>query len=159
MIVKAMKLRSDWKTQATALSKKAIEISSAITQWTLQDLEKEATSLTSRTSCHADQLAAIINHIKKSDTKRALFTDRPAKSCPSKLPTFGGQDHEDLITFKDKFNKAAENNKISPWPPGIIATFLGLFNFTLALHTDQTKYCVKTTGIYVCTKKCLVLPP
>ena len=113
MIVKAMKLRSDWKTQATNLSKKAVEINSAITQWTLQELEKDATSITSRTKYHADQLVAVIDHIEKSDAKRALYTDRPAKTCPTKLPTFGGQDQEDLITFKDKFNKAAENNKIS----------------------------------------------
>ena len=35
MIVQAMKLRSEWRTQTTSLSKKVVEIKSAISQWGL----------------------------------------------------------------------------------------------------------------------------
>ena len=57
-------------------------------------------------------MGTTIANIEKLDESQGLFSDRPAKACPTKLPTFSGQDHEDLLTFKDKFNLAAENNKI-----------------------------------------------
>ena len=112
-IVQAMKLHSEWMTQATSLSKKIVEIKSAILQWGLTELEDEAKSICSKISFNDQQLSAVIDHAKRSDDKRGLFSDRPAKAWPTKLTTFSGQDHEDLITFKDRFNLSADNNKIS----------------------------------------------
>ena len=113
MIVKAMKLRSDWETQATTITKKLIEVQSSIRQWDLTELEDEANTLKSKISYNRQQLGTTISQVEKMDASRGLFSDRPAKACPTKLPTFGGEEHEDLLTFKDKFNLAAENNKIS----------------------------------------------
>ena len=48
MIVQAMKLRNDWRTQATSMTKKMLEIKPAISQWDLTDLEQEADTLKSK---------------------------------------------------------------------------------------------------------------
>ena len=113
LVTKAMQSRNEWRTQATALSKKILEVNSAINQWALTELEAEALAIQSRVKFNQTQLTRIIEQVEKFDANMGLYSDRPAKSCPTKLPTFEGQDHEDLITFKDKFNLAAENNKIS----------------------------------------------
>ena len=92
--------------------KKLLEIQTAIAQWELVGLKDEAKYLTSSVNYYDQQLSKIIQHVEIFDVKRGLFSDRPAKACPCKLPTFGGQDHEDLLTFKDKFSQAAADNKI-----------------------------------------------
>jgi hypothetical protein len=40
-------------------------------------------------------------------------TDRMTKACPIKLPSYSGDVSEDFIAFKDKFHKAAVDNRIS----------------------------------------------
>jgi hypothetical protein len=112
-IVEAMQLRNTMRTQATALTKKLLEIDSAIAQWDLVSLVDEAETLRSKVTYNDQQMTTTITHIGRIDASRGLFSDRPDKSCPTKLPTFSGESHEDLLTFKDKFNEAAENNKIS----------------------------------------------
>ena len=71
-IVQAMKLHSELRTQATSLSKKIIEIKSAISQWGFTELEDEAKSICSKISFNDQQLSAVINHVERSDDKRGL---------------------------------------------------------------------------------------
>ena len=54
-----------------------------------------------------------IAEIETTDAKQGLFSDRSTKACPIKLPTYAGLTSEDFITFRDKFTKAAVDNKIS----------------------------------------------
>ena len=90
LIVKAMKLRSEWETQATGITKKLIEVQSAISQWGLTELEDEANTLKSKISYNGQQLSTTISQVEQLDASRGLFSDRPTKACPTKLPTFGG---------------------------------------------------------------------
>ena len=112
-VIEAMKLRNDLRTQSTALIKKLLEIDSSIKSWDLTELQDDAKSLRSMVMFNDQQLLITLTHIERMDTERGIFSDRPAKACPTKLPTFSGDSYEDLLTFRDKFNEAAENNKIS----------------------------------------------
>ena len=49
----------------------------------------------------------------QTDKKQGLFSDRSAKPCPQQIPSYAGTPSEYFITFKDKFNRAAEDNRIS----------------------------------------------
>ena len=58
-------------------------------------------------------LESRIAEIKLADVNQGLYTDRSAKACPFKLPTYSRLISEDFITFRDKFTKAAEDNRIT----------------------------------------------
>ena len=53
-----------------------------------------------------------IDEIERADIAQGLFSDRDTKPCPVKLHTFAGLTFEDFIIFKDRFTKAAQDNKI-----------------------------------------------
>ena len=54
-----------------------------------------------------------IKNIEEADTKQGLYSDRIAKPCPPELPTFSGTPSEDFIVFKDEFQTAVTDNKVS----------------------------------------------
>ena len=60
-----------------------------------------------------DLIPTLIRTIEDADKKRGLFSDRANKPCPQQIPSYAGTPSEDFITFKDKFNKAVEDNRIS----------------------------------------------
>ena len=54
-----------------------------------------------------------IDEVKQADRTQGLFSDRATKPYPIKLSTYAGLRSEDFLMFKDKFTKAAGDNKIS----------------------------------------------
>ena len=67
MIVQAMKLRNYWRTQATSMTKKMLEIKSAISQWYLTDLEQDADILKSKVAYNDQQMGTTIANIERVD--------------------------------------------------------------------------------------------
>ena len=70
-------------------------------------------TLRDKVSTLQELIPAKIASIEEADRKQGLFSDRSTKPCPQQIPSYAGTPSEDLITFKDKFNKSAEDNRIS----------------------------------------------
>ena len=79
----------------------------------LTDLEDEVDNTKLLITNFISVLETRIAEIEAADAKQGLFSDRSVKTCPIKLPTYAGLVSEYFISLRDKFTKAAENNRIS----------------------------------------------
>ena len=113
VITQGMKSREPWKKQAAQITKEFTNLKALIntnniicTDFDISDLEGNLSNL-------QNMIPAKIKSIEEADKKQGLYSDRLVKPCPSEIPTFGGTPSEDFIVFKDKFKKAASDNRIS----------------------------------------------
>ena len=51
--------------------------------------------------------------VEHEDETRELYSERTAKSAPTKIPVFSGLPTEDLLDFQDKFKRAVEDTKVT----------------------------------------------
>ena len=104
VIVKGMKMRDPWKKRTKQIAKDFTALTNthdlACPDFNLSTLESKIDTLRDRQHRRADKM-------------QGLFSDRSAKPCPQRIPTYSGSPSEDFITFKDKFEKAAEDNRTS----------------------------------------------
>ena len=107
-----MESRFSWRNQHAAISKEIIEIQGLAGIHDLTDLQDQIEDTESEIIALSIRMSVTILEIEAADTKQGIYTDRPTKACPVKLPTYSGLIGEDFITFKDKFYKAAVDNRI-----------------------------------------------
>ena len=112
VIAWGMKSRKEWKIQHLALSKDILEVQSIISVNSITDLGEMVNETHSKINFYGSLLDQKIDEIERADIAQGLFSDRDTKPCPVKLPTFAGLAFEDFIIFKDRFTKAARDNKI-----------------------------------------------
>ena len=98
-----MESRLSWRNQHAAISKEIIEIKGLAGIHDLADLQDQIEDTESEIIALSIRMSVTILEIEAADTKQGIYTDRPTKACPVKLPTYSGLIGEDFITFKDKF--------------------------------------------------------
>ena len=113
IVTLGMKSRSAWRDQHAAISKKLIEVEGLAKLHDLTDLQDRIVDTRSEIVALSTRMNVIILEIETTDSKQGIFTDRMTKACPIKLPSYSGDVSEDFIAFKDKFHKAAVDNRIS----------------------------------------------
>ena len=70
-------------------------------------------TLEARVNNLREQITETIASIEEADREQGLFSDRPTKPCPMKIPSYSGTPSKDFVIFKEKFRKAAKNNRIT----------------------------------------------
>jgi hypothetical protein len=100
-----MKSRSTWRDQHATISRKLIEVDGLAKLHDLTDLPDRIADTRSEIKALSTRVSVIILEIET--------TYRMIKVYPIKLPSYSGYASEDLIAFKDKFQKAAVDNTIS----------------------------------------------
>ena len=113
IVTLGMRSRSGWREQHAVISKKLIEVEGLAKLHDLTDLQDLITDTKAEIVATSTRMDVTILEIETTDIKQGIFADRSAKTCPINLPTYSGALSEDFITFKDKFNKAAVDNRIS----------------------------------------------
>jgi hypothetical protein len=103
IVTLGMRSRSSWREQHATLSKKLIEVEGLARLHDLMALQDLITNNKTEVAATSTRMDVTILEIETTDIKLGIFTDRSAKTCPIKLPTYSGILSEDFITFKDKF--------------------------------------------------------
>ena len=107
VIVNEMKMREPWKKQMKQIAKDLSDLTAQINTNDIACTDIDMSTLGDKINTLQDLIPAKISSIEEADRKQGLFSDRSSKPCPQQIPS------EDFITFKDKFKKAAEDNRIS----------------------------------------------
>ena len=113
IVTMGMKSCNTWREQHATISKKLIEVEGLAKLHDLTDLQGHIANTRSEITSLSTRMNVIILDIETADSKQGISSDRMTKACPIKLPSYSGEIREDFIAFKDKFHKAAVDNKIS----------------------------------------------
>jgi hypothetical protein len=105
IVTLGIKSRSAWRDQHATISRKLIEIDGLAKLHDLTDLQDRIVDTRSEFVALSTHMDLIILKIETAH--------RMIKVFPIKLPSYSGDASEELITFKDKFQKAAVDNRIS----------------------------------------------
>ena len=111
IITEGMKLRKPWRTQAAQITKDLTNLKALINTHGIVDIN--ISTLGGNVRNLQNKIPAKIKKIEDTDIKQGLYSDRIAKPCPAELPTFGGTPSEDFIVFKDNFETAVTDNRVS----------------------------------------------
>ena len=111
IITEGIKSRKPWKTQAAQIAKDLTNLKALINTNGIANID--ISTLEGNISNLQNTIPAKIKNIEDADKKQGLYSDRLAKPCPAELPTFGGTPSEDFIVFKDDFETAVTDNRVS----------------------------------------------
>ena len=112
-VISGMASRKDWQTTLRGLDKELNEQRSIMDTFHYTEHRDSYDYVSNKFSNMQAALCWAIKDIEHEDRSRELYSERPVKAAPTKIPIFSGMPMEDLLDFQEKFKRAVEDTKVT----------------------------------------------